>query len=486
MGEQVMRQLSRAMTPALSDIEIDWGGIATSVSPSYFPTLFAGNRMIAYAFLNPGIDHGQISFRGVTALNEVKQTFAIDVTKASSSTIFHRLASRALIRDLDERRSFMHTRTEQFRPGFDAQMLKKEAIRLSTTYGVLCSYTAFVAVEAENDSSDAKAQPQPNSNAQQELAERLAAEEAKACREAEMKARARQEQAKRECEAASRGSAEARKQAEMEARMRAEMEARKQAESCERQREEECRRPERRRMEEEQRRAEEERRKCEEMEARRRAEMEYMKQKMLAEEAARHQAVLEELSELKSSETDPAKAAAIQQQIDEEIARRKAVLADRAEKERLAKEAAAKAKAELEARLKAEAAEREARMKAAAAERAKAEAERRKREAFANRFVNITGKQKFKGNWTWPVLEDTSLVTAESAAALLAAKPAAATDEVWATLLILAWLEHFCAGDRVKWNLLVQKAQRWLKKQSVENEWTALALSLIPGAVATL
>eukprot|EP01090_Pellita_catalonica_P005316 TRINITY_DN1525_c0_g2_i1.p1 TRINITY_DN1525_c0_g2~~TRINITY_DN1525_c0_g2_i1.p1 ORF type:complete len:264 (+),score=67.56 TRINITY_DN1525_c0_g2_i1:430-1221(+) len=57
----------------------------------------------------------------------------------------------------------MHTREQGFKPGYDQNALKQEEIRLSTKYGVLCTYTSFVAVEdgekTEKESASADGKP---------------------------------------------------------------------------------------------------------------------------------------------------------------------------------------------------------------------------------------------------------------------------------------------------------------------------------------
>jgi len=184
MEEKVVRQLKRAMTPALSDISLDWGALADAVSPYYLPPIFAGNRMIVYAFLKKTEkeEKGKITLKGVTALSEFKTTVEIDPSTALNSDLFHKLGGKAMIRDLQERRSFMHDKNQTLKKGYTNESVKNEMIRLSTKYGVICPYTAFVAVEEdENKQKTEKHDSQANKSkesAKEEEEEEEEAEEA--------------------------------------------------------------------------------------------------------------------------------------------------------------------------------------------------------------------------------------------------------------------------------------------------------------------
>jgi len=164
MEAKVVKQLRRAMTPALSDISIEWGSLADAVSPYFLPPVFAGNRMIVYGFLKKQEkeEKGKITLKGVTALNEFTTTVEIDPAKATKSELFHQLGAKAMIRDLQEKRSFMHTRNQTLKTGYTDQSVRDEMIRLSTKYGVICPYTAFVAVEEAEIKQEKQTEQQPD------------------------------------------------------------------------------------------------------------------------------------------------------------------------------------------------------------------------------------------------------------------------------------------------------------------------------------
>ncbi len=54
MEEKVMRQLNRAMQPALTNLALTWKGLKVRQSPHRLSPLFAGGRIVVYAFPQDG------------------------------------------------------------------------------------------------------------------------------------------------------------------------------------------------------------------------------------------------------------------------------------------------------------------------------------------------------------------------------------------------------------------------------------------------
>src|SRR4029453_8404599 len=50
--EKVMRQLKRALTPALTDVQVDWNGLSVTPAPHHLPAVCAGGRLLAYGLLD--------------------------------------------------------------------------------------------------------------------------------------------------------------------------------------------------------------------------------------------------------------------------------------------------------------------------------------------------------------------------------------------------------------------------------------------------
>jgi Ca-activated chloride channel family protein len=47
---KVIRQFERLMSPALTDLHVDWGGLAVRQAPTRVPPVFSGGRLLLYAF----------------------------------------------------------------------------------------------------------------------------------------------------------------------------------------------------------------------------------------------------------------------------------------------------------------------------------------------------------------------------------------------------------------------------------------------------
>jgi hypothetical protein len=52
MEEKVLRQLKRALKPALTDIKVNWGSVnKVEQTPFRLPPLFSGGRLVIYGFV---------------------------------------------------------------------------------------------------------------------------------------------------------------------------------------------------------------------------------------------------------------------------------------------------------------------------------------------------------------------------------------------------------------------------------------------------
>jgi Ca-activated chloride channel family protein len=145
--EKVLRQLKRALSPALTDLEIDWGGLAVRQAPHRLPPVFSDGRVLVYGFLDAP-KPADVTLRAKGPDGPVAVTLRLDPGEAASETIVSTIAARTMIRDLEEGRSALHDRRgslQEERTGGDR--VKKEIVRLGVEYGLVSSATSFVAVE---------------------------------------------------------------------------------------------------------------------------------------------------------------------------------------------------------------------------------------------------------------------------------------------------------------------------------------------------
>ena len=151
MREKVVRQLKRAVKPALTGLTLAWEGCgAVRQAPHLLPPLFHGTRLVAYGFAEDaaaltapgaaavlrGTLGGSRPFESRVALGGLP----VHVGEGDEAQV-SKLAAAALLRDLDEGRSY-HGKD------FPAKDRDAETVRVSLAYGVLSKRTAFVAVTA--------------------------------------------------------------------------------------------------------------------------------------------------------------------------------------------------------------------------------------------------------------------------------------------------------------------------------------------------
>ncbi|HQY69314.1 MAG TPA: VIT domain-containing protein [Pseudomonadales bacterium] len=185
----VMRQFARAAAPFLRNVRVDWGGLAPNlVAPAHIGSLFAGDRLTAYARVPAGDPaepvevavladgpQGTMRFPVRVDLRErVDDAMSGDAGSGSSGT-FHRgsgfsrtivrmnagpravpaLMARAAIRELEEGRGAEREAGSNQRArrgkGVDTKVLE-----LALRYQLLSSQTSFVAVEERSAGEQAE------------------------------------------------------------------------------------------------------------------------------------------------------------------------------------------------------------------------------------------------------------------------------------------------------------------------------------------
>lgn len=151
---KVLRQFARLLSPALTDVRIEWltgtrdgngeKSAAVTQAPSAVPPVFAGGRLLVYGFvkterpssvrLSANGPSGPLSF-------DVQLPDASDTGRTIST-----LAARARIRELEEGSEWLASRGSR-QQGRRANSARNEIIELSLRYGLMSRETSFVAVE---------------------------------------------------------------------------------------------------------------------------------------------------------------------------------------------------------------------------------------------------------------------------------------------------------------------------------------------------
>jgi hypothetical protein len=143
---KVLRQLTKALAPALTDVRVDWGGSRVTQAPSQVPPLFAGSRTFLYAFLPEGTPQ-TVTLRARGAAGPVTFPLTLDAATATPGRLLATLAARTLIRELEDQASESAGRRGSLQRRGQPDRLTAEIIRLGTTYQLCSSHTSFVAVE---------------------------------------------------------------------------------------------------------------------------------------------------------------------------------------------------------------------------------------------------------------------------------------------------------------------------------------------------
>ena len=157
---KVMRQLSRALAPALTDVTVDWGGLAVTQAPHEVPPVFAEGRVLLFARLEKAAP-ATVTLKATGPDGPVSFSLPLDPAVASEGTLVATLWARRMIRDLEEGRSPIHPRrgSQQARAlGLKDEAVKAEIVRLGTTFGLASRHTSYVAVEERDKPTEGEAQ----------------------------------------------------------------------------------------------------------------------------------------------------------------------------------------------------------------------------------------------------------------------------------------------------------------------------------------
>ncbi len=154
---KVLRQLAKALAPALTDVRVDWGGRPVTPAPSHLPPLFAGSRMLVYGFLPEDLP-ATVTLHARSALGPVAFPLSLDACPVASGPLLATLAARTLIRELEDQASETAERRGSRQRRGQPDRLTAEIIRLGTTYQVCSSHTSFVAIERRETPAEGELQ----------------------------------------------------------------------------------------------------------------------------------------------------------------------------------------------------------------------------------------------------------------------------------------------------------------------------------------
>jgi Ca-activated chloride channel family protein len=141
---KVVRQVGRLLSPALTDVSLEWSGLDVTQAPSRVPPVFAGGRVLVYGFA-----HDSRAGTARLTANGPDGPVSFEVPIAPATTEgrpIATLAARARIRELEESPEWVATRGSRQRGRSDARVVR-EIIELATKYTLASRETSFVAIE---------------------------------------------------------------------------------------------------------------------------------------------------------------------------------------------------------------------------------------------------------------------------------------------------------------------------------------------------
>ena len=146
---KVVRMFGRLMSTALADVQVSWGGLDAKQMPSAVPPVFAGGRLLLYAFvkeLSTGLAPATIKLTATSPSGPVSFDVPLDPSRAVEGRTIATLAARARIRELEESAEWTGARGSRQRER-KTTSASREVIELSIRYGLMSRETSFVAVE---------------------------------------------------------------------------------------------------------------------------------------------------------------------------------------------------------------------------------------------------------------------------------------------------------------------------------------------------
>jgi vault protein inter-alpha-trypsin-like protein/VWA domain-containing protein len=142
---KVVRQFGKLLSPAITDVRIEWKGVQATQAPMKVPPVFDGGRLLVYGLLREDC-HGTVELRGAGPSGPFSFEVPLDPTIATSGRTVVTLAARARIRELEESPEWAGARGSR-QKNAAPDRIREEIIALGTTYGLASRETSFVAVE---------------------------------------------------------------------------------------------------------------------------------------------------------------------------------------------------------------------------------------------------------------------------------------------------------------------------------------------------
>jgi hypothetical protein len=144
---KVVRLFGRLLSPAMTNVRIDWSRADVVQAPSAVPPVFSGGRLLLYGFLKQGgATPARARLSAEAPSGSKTWDVEIDTRKAVAGRTVATLAARSRIRELEESPEWTKTRGSRQKDR-KPDPVRQEIIALSKRYGLVSREASYVAIE---------------------------------------------------------------------------------------------------------------------------------------------------------------------------------------------------------------------------------------------------------------------------------------------------------------------------------------------------
>jgi Ca-activated chloride channel family protein len=142
---KIVRQVARILSPALTDVRLEWAGVQTTPVPDAPPPVFANEPLRAYAWIDE-LGPGSVTLRANSSKGPLSWSLDIDPATVIAGRLVGTLTARARIRELEEGGQWTPARGSRQRERRDGAVTHA-IVRLATQYGLASRETSWVVIE---------------------------------------------------------------------------------------------------------------------------------------------------------------------------------------------------------------------------------------------------------------------------------------------------------------------------------------------------
>ena len=142
---KIVRQVARILSPALTDVRLEWAGVRATPVRDVFPPVFANEPVRAYAWLDE-LTAGRVTLHANSPTGPLVWSLDVDPQAVTSGRLVGTLAARARIRELEEGGQWTQSRGSRQRERQDERVVSA-IVQLAMRYGLASRETSWVVVE---------------------------------------------------------------------------------------------------------------------------------------------------------------------------------------------------------------------------------------------------------------------------------------------------------------------------------------------------